>query len=101
MLRSLILSVIWFYCTVIFTSFEVLTQIIDKYGFPVAVSIFIFIYFTRQINKKDANAEQYRKEMLDFQAAQSGYLRSLVDRRFNFKCEYVAKPIRDTDSKLS
>lgn len=98
MLRSLILSIIWFYCTVIFWSIDLLTQIIDKYGFPVAVSIFIFVYFTRQINKKDSNAELYRKEMLEFQSAQAGYLRSLVDRRFNFKCEYTAKPLNKPTS---
>lgn len=62
----------WFFQNVDFFA------VVDKYGFPTAVTVFVFIYLSRQINKKDQESNGYRAEVLAEQKDQTNYLRSML-----------------------
>lgn len=64
--------------------------VIDKYGFPTAVAVAMFLYFSRQINRKDAESNSYRADVLAEQKDQTTYLRSmLAEQRKAAVCHYL------------
>ena len=77
MIRSLTLITLINIAYFLFQSFDIVT-ILDKFGFPIAVSIIMFIYFNRQIQKKDKDIDGYREQILAEQHEQTAHLKNLL-----------------------
>jgi hypothetical protein len=53
-------------------------QLLEKFGYPVVISIVLFLYFRKQLEKKDS-------EFCDLMKENNAYLKSLVDKEFSVK----------------
>lgn len=67
-----------------------LYMIADKYGFPTLVAVVMFVYFSREIRKKDQDASGYRRAVLAEQREQTVFLRSmLAEQRKAAYCKFI------------